>query len=144
MLDLKTDSSIRRLLRAVAWRAGLFLVLAVGVGSLVKTVCAGLESKAAPAGFGRGMVQGALMPMTWPALAAGHDVTIYSTQNTGVSYKLGYTAGVNLCGAVFFGLVFQRLNRLQRWARETGSGGTQAVPGQGGEKIERGRRGNCQ
>jgi uncharacterized transporter YbjL len=127
MIDLKSDSSIRRFLGAVAWRAGLFLLLAVVVGSLVKTVCGGLESKAAPAGFGRGMLQGALMPMTWPALAAGHDVTIYSAHNTGVSYKLGYTAGVNLCGAVFFGLVFQRLNRLRSWARNTGPEGTEGT-----------------
>jgi len=67
------------------------------------------------------------MPMTWPALAAGHDVTIYSAHNTGVSYKLGYTAGVNLCGAVFFGLVFQRLNRLRSWARNTGPEGTEGT-----------------
>ncbi len=62
------------------------------------------------------MVQGALMPMALPSLLFGKDVVIYSAINTGVSYKLGYTAGVNACGALFFGILFWRLNRLRQWA----------------------------
>lgn len=120
MIDFKSGSFSGRFLRALAWRAGLFLLVAAGVGSVMNTVCGSLEKETAPAGFGRGMIQGALMPMTWPALAAGRDVTIYSINNRGVSYKLGYTAGVNLCGAVFFGLVFRRLSRLRAWARHGG------------------------
>jgi hypothetical protein len=68
------------------------------------------------------MLQGALMPMALPNLALGRDIPIYSLNNTGVRYKLGYTAGVNVCGAFFFGLLFWRLNRWRARApanRET-------------------------
>jgi len=51
-----------------------------------------------------------------PNLLVGRDVTIYSAHNTGVSYKLGYTAGVNGCGALFFGFLFWRLDRWRKWA----------------------------
>lgn len=67
-----------------------------------------------PAGLGRGMVDGALMPMTFPALLAGKDIPIYTVNNTGRGYKLGYIAGVNLCGAFFFGLMWYRWNRLRK------------------------------
>ena len=46
------------------------------------------------------------MPTALPTLAAGRDVTIYAPHNTGIPYKLGYTMGVNGCGALFFGLAF--------------------------------------
>jgi hypothetical protein len=71
-----------------------------------------------PAGFWRGMLHGALMPLALPNLLVGHDVVIYSTNNTGRLYKLGYTAGVNGCGLIFFGLLFWRLSR---WRRDTNS-----------------------
>jgi hypothetical protein len=51
------------------------------------------------------------MPMALPNLLVGRDVVIYSTNNKGVTYKLGYTAGVNVCGAVFFGFMYYRVNR---------------------------------
>ena len=51
-------------------------------------------------------------------LLFGRDVTIYAPNNNGVSYKLGYTVGVNSCGAIFFGFFFWRLRRLKRWAEE--------------------------
>jgi hypothetical protein len=60
------------------------------------------------AGFGRGVVHGALMPVALPSLVAGRDVPIYAPRNTGRAYKLGYIAGINLCGLVFFGLAFRR------------------------------------
>jgi hypothetical protein len=66
------------------------------------------------AGFGRGLLHGVLMPMAFPNLLVGKDVPIYAPNNTGVSYKLGYTAGVNACGAVFFGCFFWRWNRMRR------------------------------
>lgn len=59
-----------------------------------------------PAGFWWGFVHGALMPAALPSLAAGRDVMIYAPHNLGVPYKLGYTMGVNGCGALFFGLAF--------------------------------------
>ena len=67
--------------------------------------------QARPAGFLRGMLQGALMPMSMPNLLVGKDVSIYSLRNTGLTYKLGYTMGTNTCGALFFGLFFWRVTR---------------------------------
>jgi hypothetical protein len=58
------------------------------------------------AGFAYGVLHGALMPMALPALAAGRDVVIYAESNTGRTYKLGYTVGINLCGLIVFGTAF--------------------------------------
>jgi hypothetical protein len=63
------------------------------------------------AGFWRGALHGALMPMALPALLAGRDVPIYAELNTGRSYKLGYIAGINLCGFVVFGMLFLKPRR---------------------------------
>jgi hypothetical protein len=60
------------------------------------------------AGFGLGMLHGALMPMALPTLLIGEDAPIYAPNNTGRMYKLGYIAGINLCGMVFFGFAFWR------------------------------------
>jgi len=59
-----------------------------------------------PAGFCWGFVHGALMPAALPSLLVGRDVAIYAPHNLGIPYKLGYTMGVNGCGALFFGLAF--------------------------------------
>lgn len=67
-----------------------------------------------PAGFGRGMVHGALMPGAMPSLFFGRDVVIYATNNNGRLYKLGYTFGVNACGAFFFGSFYLRLSRWRK------------------------------
>ena len=67
-----------------------------------------------PAGFGRGMLHGALMPGALPHLLLGEDVTIYSANNAGRLYKLGYTVGVNGCGALFFGVFFWRVSRWRK------------------------------
>jgi hypothetical protein len=87
------------------------LALAACIGWTLNRVSATLERSARPAGFRRGVLQGALMPMALPNLLVGKDVMIYSPNNTGVSYKLGYTAGVNACGAIFFGFFFWRVSR---------------------------------
>lgn len=62
-------------------------------------------------GFTRGLLHGALMPLAWPGLLVGHDQMIYAQVNSGRSYKLGYSMGVNVCGALFFGWSFTRLRR---------------------------------
>jgi hypothetical protein len=49
--------------------------------------------------------------MAMPNLLVGKDLVIYSVHNTGLPYKLGYTMGVNACGAIFFGLFFMRLTQ---------------------------------
>lgn len=72
-----------------------------------------------PAGFSRGIVHGALMPAALPRLLIGQDVSIYAPENTGRTYKLGYTVGVNGCGAIFFGINFWRLNRWRGKRRKT-------------------------
>jgi cyanate permease len=90
------------------------LVAAALVGITMRHLSAVLERNPQPAGFLRGMLQGALMPCALPNLLVGNDVTIYAPHNTGLTYKLGYTFGVNACGAVFFGLCFWRLNRWRK------------------------------
>ena len=47
------------------------------------------------------------MPAALPSLVAGGDVPIFAANNTGRNYKLGYIAGINLCGLIFFGLAFR-------------------------------------
>jgi hypothetical protein len=91
-----------------------FLLLATLIGWTLNRISNSLERSSQPAGFSRGMLQGALMPMAMPNLLVGRDIIIYSTRNTGLPYKLGYTLGVNMCGALFFGFFFWRLNQLRR------------------------------
>jgi hypothetical protein len=59
-------------------------------------------------GFRLGILHGALMPVALPSLLLGKDVPIYAERNQGRVYKLGYIAGINACGFVFFGLAFWR------------------------------------
>jgi len=112
MTDTQVKVSASRRWAKAAARLCLVLLAAAAIGGLLNHLSASFEGSAHPAGFGRGVLQGALMPMSFPNLLVGRDVTIYSPHNTGVSYKLGYTTGVNGCGAVFFGVFFWR---LQRW-----------------------------
>ncbi len=63
------------------------------------------------AGFPLGVMHGALMPVALPSLLLGKDVPIYTSHNTGRTYKIGYIAGINLCGLVFFGLAFRQPRR---------------------------------
>ena len=97
-----------------ATRLFAFLVAATLVGFTIRHISAALDRSNQPAGFPRGMLQGALMPCALPNLIVGNDVTIYAKQNTGVPYKLGYTLGVNVCGAVVFGVFFLRVSRWRK------------------------------
>ena len=90
----------------------LFVAFVLGYG--MRHASAAMERNPAPAGFVRGMLQGALMPCALPNLLVGNDVSIYNANNNGIRYKLGYTCGVNACGAIFFGLFFLRLNRWRK------------------------------
>jgi len=105
----------RRLLRRV-------LVLVV-VGSLFSYITTSIVSHSerapGPSGFLRGLLNGALMPCALPNLLLGRDVTIYASDNTGRTYKLGYTAGVNGCGVLFFGISFWRLIRWRKRLSKT-------------------------
>lgn len=102
-----------RLLRIV-FRLAIILAIGFSIGWLLNCVHETFEKRPEPAGFPRGVLQGALMPMTMPNLIFGHDVAIYAANNTGRTYKLGYTVGVNGCGLIFFGVFFRRLRRLHR------------------------------
>lgn len=97
----------------IAVRIGSIVLLAFLIGWTLNRLSLEMEKSNRPAGFTRGLLQGALMPMAMPNLLVGKDVIIYAQRNTGVSYKLGYTAGVNGCGLIFFGLFFWRVSRLR-------------------------------
>jgi hypothetical protein len=117
MTDLPVHSEKpNKFLRALPRIAG-FLIAASIVAWSLNRISVNFASDPKPAGFGRGMMQGALMPMSMPNLLFGRDVSIYSLNNNGVPYKLGYTAGVNGCGALFFGLFFWRVSRWRRTTR---------------------------
>ena len=92
----------------------LVMLLASAIGWGLKRVGTSINESGSPAGFAKGVVQGALMPIALPNLLVGYDVSIYAEKNTGRTYKLGYTVGVNGCGAIFFGILFWRLNRWKR------------------------------
>jgi len=94
-----------------------FLLLATCIGWTLNQSGRLLNRSGKRAGFGLGIVQGALMPLALPNLAVGNDVIIYSENNTGRTYKLGYTIGVNGCGLLFFGIFFWRMSRWRRVAQ---------------------------
>jgi hypothetical protein len=96
------------------WRVASIIAMATVVGWLLGRSNRSLEASGGTAGFGRGIIHGALMPCAMPNLLMGRDVIIYATNNSGRTYKLGYTIGVNGCGAIFFGIFFWRLNRWRK------------------------------
>jgi hypothetical protein len=112
-MSLPETQTASRLTRAL-FRLGCLLALAACIGGGLNLSAARLERDARPAGFTRGLVQGALMPLAMPNLLVGNDVSIYASHNTGRNYKLGYSLGVNLCGLAFFGLFFWRVSRWRR------------------------------
>lgn len=108
-----------RVLR-IAKRLLFLIALGLAIGWTLNRAEAAFERRQEKAGFFRGLVQGALMPIAMPNLVFGHDVTIYAVNNTGRTYKLGYTMGVNGCGLIFFGFFFWRLRRLRAEHRGRG------------------------
>jgi hypothetical protein len=107
------------------WKRILIRVLIVVVVTTVFSLILNYSSESAtstqPAGFSKGLLHGALMPGAMPQLLMGHDVTIYAQNNTGRMYKLGYTAGVNGCGAIFFGVFYWRFSRWRKKRKVEGS-----------------------
>lgn len=97
-------------LRRLAVRSACAVALALVLTQAMQSANARLPA-GRPAGFWAGMAHGAVMPAAFPALILGRDVMIYAADNTGVPYKLGYTLGVNACGAVFFGLFYRRTRK---------------------------------
>lgn len=101
-------------MRRILLRVLSILLVAVVIGCVTRCLIYVSNRTPGPAGFARGIVHGALMPCALPNLLVGNDVTIYAAENTGRTYKLGYTIGVNGCGAIFFGFFFWRLNRWRK------------------------------
>jgi hypothetical protein len=91
-----------------------FAVVSIAMWSITRPSPLLDDPSAPPAGFFDGMKHGAKMPLALPRLLLGHDTTIYAESNTGRTYKLGYTVGVNACGALFFGVMYWRVNRLRK------------------------------
>lgn len=89
------------------------ILIAVAIGTLTGALARHEARRTTPAGFPAGLLHGAAMPCMLPALALGHDAFVFATQHSGRPYKLGYTLGVNLCGAVFFGLLYRRSARSE-------------------------------
>lgn len=58
------------------------------------------------AGFGIGMLHGAVMPAALPTLVAVKEVPIYAPNNVGRGYNIGFILGLNTCGTLFFGIAF--------------------------------------
>jgi hypothetical protein len=99
----------------------LSIVVAATVFSFVTNFVTTTSQKVpGPSGFFRGVLHGAMMPAAMPNLLLGRNITIYAEENTGRTYKLGYTTGVNGCGAIFFGVFFWRVNRWRKRVKAAG------------------------
>ena len=98
----------------------ILCILLIGwtVGNLTSGLEAWTARQPGQGGFGRGILHGILMPFALPNLLVGQDVNIYQSDNTGRTYRLGFTLGVNSCGFIFFGYFFWRLNRLRKLLRQ--------------------------
>ena len=106
------SATIRRVFPRII---GFFIVVTFVAWALQKSVAID-EARGTPAGFVRGTLHGALMPMALPALVMGRDVPIFAEKHVGQLYKLGYVVGVDVCGAIFFGLLFRRVRRWKQMA----------------------------
>jgi hypothetical protein len=93
---------------ALLRRALTLVVLGVLSGMLYGWAAPWAYPEKEPVGFGYGVLHGAMMPISLPALLMGKDVPIYAAKNSGRGYKIGYICGINLCGLVFFGAAFRR------------------------------------
>jgi hypothetical protein len=113
-----TQAEARRvppLYRKLLIRVLILLIAANCIGLILHYSQRFTQLPGQQAGFARGMLHGALMPLALPNLLVGQDVEIYAARNTGRTYKLGYAVGVDVCGAIFFGFFFWRVSR---WRNE--------------------------
>lgn len=107
-----------RRLGKIVIRLIMAVVVTLLFGRLLQFSVQYSQQEGAVPGFRTGFAHGMLMPCGMPVLLLGQDIPIYAARNTGRTYKLGYTLGVNFCGAIFFGSVYWRLGRLRKMARE--------------------------
>ncbi len=103
-----SDAKQRSLSKFLLGKAATLAMVTIVFGWLYGWASPWAYAEKQPAGFALGMLQGALMPLSLPSLVMGKDVTIYSPNNTGRSYKIGYIGGVNICGLLFIGPLFWR------------------------------------
>jgi hypothetical protein len=116
-LPTQAKATLTVKLLGILRRLVILIVAGTVLGWTLNKAEVALERRNETAGFTYGLAQGALMPIALPNLAMGKDVSIYALNNTGRTYKLGYTMGVNLCGLIFFGFFFWRLRKLKAAAR---------------------------
>ena len=88
---------------------------------LLRVSNASLERRDKSAGFPMGVLHGICMPAAMPYLIVGIDVPIYAQNNTGRTYKLGLTVGINGAGLVFFGSFYRRFSRMKKTLGARGS-----------------------
>ena len=104
--DSASDSAVRR--KFWLSKIATFLIVSVLIGWFYGWSSPRAFPKNKVFGFGYGMLHGALMPLALPSLLLGEDVQIFSADNSGRLYKIGYICGVNACGLGFFGPLFWR------------------------------------
>ncbi len=114
MQDTQVKAAPPGLRRKILTRLLTILLVATVASYITTSITSQSQKGTQPAGFFRGVLNGAMMPAAMPNLLLGRDVPIYAADNTGRTYKLGYTAGVNACGALFFGFFFWRINRWRK------------------------------
>jgi len=102
------SSKPRRWWKQLAIKAVTLVILGLVCGWAYDWAAPRLYGPERTPGFGLGVVHGALMPIALPCLLVGKDVPIYAPLKTGRIYKIGYIAGINLCGLAFFGLTFRQ------------------------------------
>jgi glycosyltransferase involved in cell wall biosynthesis len=116
-LPRETPPAFKLMLNAV--RSILqFIIVGIIVGWILNHT-AKVGSTKEPAGFFLGMLHGALTPCALPNLAAGFDVQIYALNNVGRMYKLGYAAGINVCGLVFFAFLYSQISVWRKKPKKT-------------------------
>lgn len=113
MMKKKSAFKLPKYLRWLP-KALYFVCIALLIGFLFRLTTPKSDQPEDAAGFAIGVLHGAMMPASMPSLVMGVDVPIYASNNAGIPYKLGYTVGVNACGALFFGLLFFQFMKLKR------------------------------
>jgi len=101
-------------LRTILRKVVTLIIVGVIFGWIYAQASPWMFPRETQAGLGYGLAHGALMPMALPSLLLGKDVEIYSANNSGRLYKIGYTIGINICGIVFFGSAFWRPPKKNR------------------------------
>jgi cyanate permease len=102
----RSSSAWRQLLLSLVIRITRLVLVGILFGMVYAWAAPKLYPEQSVPGFWLGSAHGACMPLALPSLLMHKDVPIYAEKNQGRIYKLGYIAGINACGFVFFGLAF--------------------------------------